>query len=239
MKYDNTLKERIELLVNNYLKSKDSMTEAEKDAFKDDLVTQLDDYILPYSRKKNIPPDCIADARQQARYGVMEALEGYNPSKGLFMSYVKYHVRNRLNRDRTCSWINVPIYIRDIVSKVNRFEEDCLFSRGGVPDDQEILEELGITPEILKKVRNVQDLSSEEVCEESNGTYEEDHDTKLDVEKALEKLAPEQRKVVYDYFYKQKTAKEISEEIGSSINEVYIILKKAKLVLASLLEEYA
>ena len=196
------------------------------------------DYIFPYSRKKNTPQNVQEDARQQARFGVIEALEGYDPSKGLFMSYVKYHVRNRLNRDRTNSWINVPVYVRDVVSKVNKLEGDYILSKGRLPNDSEILEELDISPQMLSKVRKVQDLSYEEVLEDTDVYYEPEHTIKLDVELALEKLSEPQKAVINLYFFNQKSIRDIAEELGYPVNKVYSILNEAKAILAELLEGY-
>ena len=71
---------------------------------------------------------------------------------------------------------------------------------------------------------------NEEIAENSEA-FESNSEQRLDIERILRKLSPEQRGCIYLYYYEGYKIREISEMLVMNINTVKSVLKRARQTL--------
>lgn len=101
------------------------------------------------------------DIIQEGILGMIEAINHYDPEKGAFSTYVTRTIENEVAKaiGYTDEMVRRPMYIEEIKTKyynlINSYEK----ASKPIPDDEELLEILGITEETLKRIKEDYKLS--------------------------------------------------------------------------------
>ena len=95
------------------------------------------------------------DAMQTAYFGLLEAVDRYDPERGLFATYLPYWVKAAVSRSmrNTGSVKRIPSYMTDLIGKYSQFRQRWQQETGQDPDDHILRLVLGISQEMLDRVR--------------------------------------------------------------------------------------
>lgn len=100
----------------------------------------------------------LLDLISEGNIGLMKAVERFNPKKGAKLStyaalWIKQSIRRALsNQSKT---IRLPVHIVDKVSKLNRLQLQLTDELGREPTDDELADELDLTPAKVAHLRNM------------------------------------------------------------------------------------
>lgn len=95
------------------------------------------------------------DAMQTAYFGLLEAVDRYDPERGLFATYLPYWVKAAVSRSMrdTGSVKRIPSYMTDLIGKYSQFRQRWQQETGQNPDDHTLRVVLGVSQEQLDRVR--------------------------------------------------------------------------------------
>ncbi|GIX07164.1 MAG: RNA polymerase sigma factor WhiG [Candidatus Poribacteria bacterium] len=199
----------------------------------------------------------IDDLESAGLFGLIDAVEKYNPSMGKdFAAYASFRIRGAiLDELRALDW--VPRSVREKARHLEQTYQRLEQQLGRAPSDQELAEAMGLSldklHEVMGEVSGLLCLSLEELL-----TSEEEHlylsplsnastpASALEVSnrqelrelliRAIESLTDQERTVVGLYYYEELTLKEIGKVLEISESRVCQIHTKALLKLRSALE---
>lgn len=106
------------------------------------------------------------DAKQQAYFGVLEAVDSYNPAAGVkFFSYAKFHIRKALYRyHANCGGlVRVAEHLKNNYEKHMEYRKRYFLEHGKYPDDETCRNALGLSAvayKILKSTENAMNQMS-------------------------------------------------------------------------------
>lgn len=188
------------------------------------------------------------DARQQAYFGVLEAVDSYDQAVGAkFFSYAKYHIRKALYRyHANCGGlVRVPEHLKNNYVKHTEYRKSYFLKYGEYPDDETCRGALGLSPAaygILKcaenamnqmrldsymadgegKQRRLADFVPDVQCMEevvTGSVYQRELHEALN--QAMEILNPEERQIVLLCHYQVRAVSFIAGVFGISRQGVY------------------
>ena len=98
----------------------------------------------------------VEDLIQQAYFGLLAAVEGYNPSEGvLFLTYAEYWIRQSMKRyiEQNSYTVRIPGATRARIDTYSRFTAAMMSQYGRRPSDVEMCTYMGISEKELDTIK--------------------------------------------------------------------------------------
>ncbi len=197
----------------------------------------------------------VEDLVQEGYIGLLHAIDHFDASKNVkFITYATHcvggHLRHYL-RDRG-QIIKEPAWLQELSQRVRRATDALVQSLGRQPTTGEIAETVGLTEDVVRQVESTRPLFSVASLDESfddgsrtlgetdavstagnsanseqSASFELPIEEKVVLEAALTRLKELEQKVVYLFYYDDRSQTEIARELGISNNYVSHILKNS------------
>jgi RNA polymerase sigma factor for flagellar operon FliA len=208
---------------------------------------------------QNLPPNVeISDLINDGVIGLIDAVEKYDDDRGVkFETYAITRINGAIiDALRALDW--VPRAIRQQARILERVINELETELGYAPPDELVAEKMGITSAQLatlqQKIRSTMIVSLEEPVASERGSdiplvdtiKDSETDVSLAVEQgqmrealaeAVDGLPPQERTVIKNYYFENKTLKDIKEILGVSESRVSQIHAQAVIHLRGLLKE--
>lgn len=235
-------------LLQQYLSAE--LKSKEKDQLRDKIIAR----VMPYVKKiahglARRSTDPVEDLIQVGNIGLIKAVDKFNPLMGSsFKTYATYFITGEIRhylRDKT-SMIKAPRQMYELYYRINQIIQRLTEELGRTPTDVEIADELACP---VKHVVQAQDIERrrmpvsldqfqvgehggetvylERLVDDRQAEKTENHENRLMIQNAMERLKPELRDVVRMTFFEDLSQTQIAERVGISQMQVSRRLKKA------------
>ncbi|MEB3206054.1 MAG: sigma-70 family RNA polymerase sigma factor [Vampirovibrionales bacterium] len=248
----------IDTLVLQYLGQK--KTNADRQKLRNKIVAAC----LPYVQRlaKNLArrsDDPVEDLIQVGTIGLMKALDRFNPLAGTqFKTYATCYINGEIRhylRDQV-AMIKPSRKAYELYYRMNQIVERLSHHLGRTPTDFEIAQELECPVTELHQARVINQRSQtlsldhyqighqsdepsyiERLVDDKHSDSRLNHENRLMIDKALQKLKPELRIVIQLTYFEDRTQTEIAHRLKISQMQVSRRLKKAMDLLAQCLTD--
>ena len=207
----------------------------------------------------------IQDLMQESYFGLMDAIERYDSTKGKFMTYAEYWILNRIRQyiKSCCAPVHVASWMHDRILKYYSIVNDYYNIYKRKPTDFEICGLMNISTcqlKILKRTivilsttsidkpinTETDSVSLRELIPDDHDQYQEIDDDfdkeilKKDLWTEVDALDPAEINVIYKRYQDNQTTQEISNAIGLSVGAIKNVEIKAlrKLRRSKVLKSY-
>lgn len=187
----------------------------------------------------------LEDLVQYALIGLIKAIEGYDPDKGVeFTTYAWYQIRGEVShylRDQG-KLISEPAWLQEARIKIERARNKLRQTLKREPMADELVKETNLKPEVVQRVLETEQLfriapldespedESESVTDLERLVVESeqaDIEQRYLVRRAVEKLPELHRKVIEYLFWEDLTMTEIAKLLGVSVTYVSYLYRQA------------
>lgn len=189
--------------------------------------------------KRFFPCEEIEDLMQESYFSMIKAIRGYDESKGKFLTYWGWHLRQHLTR-YTYSYSGVGVNTNELINKYNRTITE-LEELGEIPTDTRIAHKMGVSIEKVQELAKLQksrvNISTDKEVNEGTALLDLQADKKQDVEstvldamekeelkrdiwECVERLPEKHAEVIIRHYKNQEQYKDIAEELKVSYQQV-------------------
>ncbi len=216
------------------------------EAARDALVLQFRPLVQKQARQffSGVVP--LEDLVQEGFLGLMHAIDQYDPSRGAkLITYATHHIDGHLRhflRDRV-QIIKEPAWLQEVAHKVRRETEAQTQVLGREPTEAEVAHALGLREAEVARInatRSTFAVSSLDEAQETGSaaahvvqsnleaaTAELPIEDKVVLEHALTRLKELEQKVLYAFYYEDRSQTDIARALGVSNNYISHILKNS------------
>lgn len=215
-------------------------------AAREALVLQFRPLVQKQARQFLTPAVPLEDLVQEGFLGLMHGIDQYDPTRGVkLITYATHHIDGHLRhflRDRT-QIIKEPAWLQEMAQKVRREAETLTQEMGREPTDAEVASSLGLNESEVARIRATRGLFNPQSLDElhESGTSrvqvaesnaqaartELPIEDKVVLEHALTRLKEIEQKVLYSFYYEDRSQTDIAKALGVSNNYVSHILKNS------------
>lgn len=189
--------------------------------------------------KRFFPCEEVEDLMQESYFSMIKAIRGYDESKGKFLTYWGWHLRQHLTR-YTYSYSGVGINTNNLINKYNRTITE-LEELGEIPTDTRIAHKMGVSVEKVQELAKLQksrvNISTDKEVNEGTALLDLQADKKQDVEstvldamekeelkrdiwECVERLPEKHAEVIIRHYKNQEQYKDIAEDLKVSYQQV-------------------
>ncbi len=215
-------------------------------AARDALVLQFRPLVQKQARQFLSSSVPLEDLVQEGFLGLIHGIEQYDPTRGVkLITYATHHIDGHLRhylRDRT-QIIKEPAWLQEMAQKVRREAEALTQELGREPADGEIAQSLGLNEAEVARIRTTRSIFAVQSLDEAQesgssrvllaGSNAEASRTELPIEEkvvlehAMTRLKEIEQKVLYSFYYEDRSQTDIAKALGVSNNYVSHILKNS------------
>lgn len=189
--------------------------------------------------KRFFPCEEVEDLMQESYFSMIKAIRGYDESKGKFLTYWGWHLRNHLTR-YTYSYSGVGVSTNELINKYNKTITE-LEELGEIPTDTRIAHKMGVSVEKVQELAKLQksrvNISTDKEIQEGialldtqadkNQNVEstvldamEKEELKRDIWECVERLPEKHAEVIIRHYKNQEQYKDIAEDLEVSYQQV-------------------
>lgn len=189
--------------------------------------------------KRFFPCEEVEDLMQESYFSMIKAIRGYDESKGKFLTYWGWHLRQHLTR-YTYSYSGVGINTNNLINKYNRTITE-LEELGEIPTDTRIAHKMGVSIEKVQELAKLQksrvNISTDKEIQEGIALLDtqadksqnvestvldamEKEELKRDIWECVERLPEKHAEVIIRHYKNQEQYKDIAEELKVSYQQV-------------------
>ena len=210
------------------------------------LVLQFRPLVQKQARQFLSPAVLLEDLIQEGFLGLMHGIDQYDPTRGVkLITYATHHIDGHLRhflRDRT-QIIKEPAWLQEMAQKVRREAETLTQEMGREPTDGELATALGLGEAEVARIRATRAIFNPQSLDEmqESGTAriqvaesnmqaartELPIEDRVVLEHALTRLKEIEQKVLYSFYYEDRSQTDIAKALGVSNNYVSHILKNS------------
>ncbi len=210
------------------------------------LVLQFRPLVQKQARQFLSPAILLEDLIQEGFLGLMHGIDQYDPTRGVkLITYATHHVDGHLRhflRDRT-QIIKEPAWLQEMAQKVRREAETLTQEMGREPSDAELAAALGVGEPEIARIRSTRAIFNPQSLDEmqESGTArlqvaesnaqaartELPIEDRVVLEHLMTRLKEIEQKVLYSFYYEDRSQTDIAKALGVSNNYVSHILKNS------------
>lgn len=215
-------------------------------AARDALVLQFRPLVQKQARQffsQNVP---LEDLVQEGFLGLMHGIDQYDPTRGVkLITYATHHIDGHLRhflRDRT-QIIKEPAWLQEMAQKVRREADALTQELGREPTDGEVASALGLGESEVARIRATRAIFAVQSLDEAHESgaahvqlaesnaqaarTELPIEDRVVLEHLMTRLKEIEQKVLYSFYYEDRSQTDIAKALGVSNNYVSHILKNS------------